>query len=525
MRRPIVSLLLVLLVACSQPAAQPSVVPEPAAPPTIAPVARQPDQPTVQPTVRPSAVPEPSRTPPSPAPIAAQRALSADQAHALKPAAEAEADLPNLPYYTMRISADPAAGTFSGSQVITYTNTSGAALPDIMLRSYVNFPPDIMGDGGDTEMNVTGATLAGQPLAVHREAQRTAFRITLPAALQPQAQITLETTFEGTLKPWDDGTWPFLSSYPLLAQWDSADHDWRSDVTRFPDRVFAQAALYDVTVTLPRPLQVFATGSPIISSDDGTTTSTRFISGPVREWAASFGEFDAVSTVTNGITVTAYQVQGDNLDIERVRDVAARSLESYESRFGPYPYRELDLHALEWDGDAGIEFPGFTLILIDSRVSQRTDFVVAHEVAHEWWYAVVGNDIYREPWLDESFANYSAVIATADRAGPELAQTIYDSEIKQAYERNLNAGDPPAGLAITDYASFNSYYRAIYGKGAVFLATLREEIGDEAFFAGMRAYYSAERHQIATRAAFETAMEDAAGRSLDSLFDDWLGAQ
>lgn len=528
MRRSILCLLLLILVGCGQPAVPASVGPAPTATsiaPTAAPIARQPAQPTATPA--PSAAP--GRTPaPTPEPtatptvlITAQRSLSADQAHALKPEAAAEADLPGLPYYTMAISADPAAGTFSGSQMITYTNTTGATLSDLLLRSYVNYPPDIMGDGGDTEMNVTGASLAGQPLVVRREAQRTAFRITLPAALQPQAQITLETTFAGTLKPWEDGTWPFLSSYPLLAQWDGTG--WRSDVTRFPDRVFAQAALYDVTVTLPSPLQVFATGSPITSSDDGATAVTRFVSGPVREWAASFGTFDAVSTVTNGITVTAYQAQGDNLDIERVRDVAARSLESYESRFGPYPYREMDLHALDWNGDAGIEYPGFTLILINNQVNQRTDFVVAHEIAHEWWYAVVGNDIYREPWLDESFANYSAVIATADRAGAEQAQAIYDNEIRQAYERNLSAGDPPAGLAITEYASFNSYYRAIYGKGAVFLATLRAEVGDEIFFAAMRDYYAAQRHQIATRAAFEAAMEGAAGRELDPLFDTWLG--
>ncbi|HYF66224.1 MAG TPA: M1 family metallopeptidase, partial [Herpetosiphonaceae bacterium] len=443
------------------------------------------------------------------------------QSLALKPESAA-ADLAGKPArYEMDIDADPEAGTFSGSQVIVYSNATGAVLPDLALRSYVNFPPDVMGDGGDTEMNVLSASADGQPLAIRREAQGTLFRLALPAPLQPGATISLLTTFAGTLKPWDDGSWPFVSSYPLLAEWDGGD--WRREVTRFPDRVYAQAALYDVTVTLPSDLEVFASGSPITSSDDGATITTRFVSGPIREWAASFGRFEAVSGVTDGITVTAYQAQGAGLDLERIRAMAAGSLASYEERFGPYPYRELDLHAMDWGGDAGVEYPGYTLILINGQVNRRTDFVVAHEVAHQWWYAVVGNDIYRAAWLDESFATYSAMVAGSDVLGADAAAAYYEQEIEQAYRNGVNNGDYPAGLAIDEYPSFNAYYRAVYGKGAVFLATLRDELGDEAFFAGMRSYYAAERHGVGTRAEFQAAMEAAAGRPLGALFDEWLG--
>lgn len=526
MRRTIVGLIGLLLVGCGQTAVPPGIAPQATSTPTLAaptaPVAGIPDQPDSTPAP-PRALPTVAiAVPPTPASSGHQLA-TLEQALALRPEAATDASLPALPFYTMLITANPAAGTFSGSQIITFTNITGTSLPDLLLRSYVNFPRDIMGDGGDTTMNITGATLAGQPLAIKAEAQRTAFRLILPTSLAPQAQLTIQTTFTGTLKPWQDGSWPFLSSYPMLAQWDASTSTWRTDVTLFPDRVFAATALYDVTVILPNPLQIFATGSAISSSDAGANTVTRFVTGPVREWAASFGRFAAVSTVTDGITVTVYQVQDDNLDSERMREIAVKALESYERRFGKYPYRELDLHAMDWGGDAGIEYPGYTLILINNSVNERTDFVVAHEVAHQWWYAVVGNDIYREAWLDESITNYSAIIATEDRAGAKLAQTLFAQEIDPAYQRNLQVGDPPAGLAITDYASFGIYYRAIYGKGAVFLRQLRAELGDEVFFAGLQAYYSSMRYQVGSRTNFENALEQAAGYSLDTVFDQWLG--
>ncbi|HEY1014492.1 MAG TPA: M1 family metallopeptidase, partial [Herpetosiphonaceae bacterium] len=448
--------------------------------------------------------------------------FAALQRIALQPEEQAAADLPGLPRYAMALTVDPKAGTFEGTQLITYTNGTGAALPDLALRSYVNFPPDVLGDGGETEMNVLSATVDGRPAELRREAQRTLFRVTLPAPLAPGATVTLGTSFKGTLEPWDDRTWPFLSSYPMLAPWDAAAGDWRADVTRFPDHVYAESALYDVSVTLPQPYQVFATGSPIAGGADAANQTTRFVSGPVREWAASFGEFDSVSTRTNGITVTAYKAKGAAVNLPRIQDVAASALESYERRFGAYPYRELDLHAMAWSGDAGIEFPGYVVILVGGAVNQQTDVVVAHEVAHQWWYGLVGNDIYRQPWLDESFAHYSTVVATEDREGAGAAQAVYREAIVRLYDRGKAAGDPPAGLAITEYANFNSYYYAIYGKGAVFLATLREEIGDESFFGGMRAYYAAQRYGVSSRAAFQGAMETAAGRSLEPIFDQWL---
>ena len=462
------------------------------------------------PTAAPTMLPTPTPTPLAP------------QSLALRPLFANDLRLEPWPEYRMSLEIDPLAGRVQGSQIITYTNQTSTTLNDLMVRSYVNFPPDVLGDGGTTTMNLLGAWQAEQPLPIQIEAQNTAFRLSLLTPLAPGNQTIISTRFAGTLEPWDDGSWLFLSAYPMLAVWDPLQQDWHADVTSFPDHVYAQSALYDVDVTLPSIIEVFATGSAIASSSDGVSTTTRFVSGPVREWAASLGQFEQLATHSNGITVTVYQVTGSPLDLQAMLDTAVDSLAVYEQRIGPYPYRELDLHASLWRGDAGIEFPGYTVILVNQQVNQRTDFVIAHEVAHQWWYAVVGNDIYRAPWLDESFANFSSIVAFEDSLGAAEAQAIYEREIERSYLRGVEAGDAPAGLAIYDYASFNSYYWAVYGKGAVFLLRLRDELGAEVFWQGLQAYYAATRYNVATRALFQQTMETAAGRSLEPFFDQWL---
>ncbi len=518
LRRCVFGLLLLLLAACGAAGDSPTAS-APSATPELARAATA--QPSPAPTAPPTAAAPPTATaPPSPTPSPAP--LIDPQSLALRPDVAA-APPPDLPQYVMRLVVDPAAGTFTGSQLISYTNTTSALLPDLVLRSYVNFPPDVMGDGGDTFMHVTAATVGGQAITPQPEAQDTAFRLALPQPLPPGQAITLTTEFVGTLAPWDDGSWPFLSSYPFLGVWDSAANAWRTDVTRFPDHVYAEAAEYAVDVVLPADYEVFATGSAVLSASDGVTTTTHFVSGPVREWAASFGNFNAVQLRSDGITVTAYAERSADLDLTSVAQQADQALRVFNQRFGPYPYRELDLHVIDWHGgDAGIEYPGLTLILVDDAVNQRTPVVVAHEVAHQWWYGLVGNDIYREPWLDESFASYSSIIAI-EASDPALAERIYAREIEQPYRSGVRNGDPPAGLAITDYTSFNAYYWAIYGKGAVFLKQLRAAIGDDAFWAGLQRYYADQRYHVAQRADFQRAMEQAANRSLDGLFNTWLG--
>src|SRR5205823_639851 len=92
---------------------------------------------------------------------------------------------------------------------------------------------------------------------------------------------------------------------------------------------------------------------------------------------------------------------------ERAADISADAVSRYDAHFGAYPYTELDVLPVTASGFEGVEYPG--LIMIGKSYYQQTQKkpgidmqdVVVHEVAHQWWYNVVGDDQLREPWLDE----------------------------------------------------------------------------------------------------------------------------
>jgi aminopeptidase N len=441
----------------------------------------------------------------------------------MRPGSEGDiAALPGLPRYDLRLRIDPAAGTLAGSERIELTNQTAADLTDVALRLYPNFPRDVFGKGGDVRMDLTGAAVGGQPATFEYAAQRTAALIALPAALAPGQSATLAISFTATLKPWRDGTWPLPSYYPMLAVRDASG--WRLDVTRFADHVYAESALYRAEISVPAGLQVVASGSTAAVHDlaDGFSTY-KIDSGPIREFALTVGDFAVARADAGEVAVNVYTARGSQLDARAVARVAARALADFDRRFGRYPYRELDLQLLPYEFDGGDEYPGLILLYAAGAIGAGARYVTAHEVAHQWWYGVVGNDIYREPWLDEALAQYSGIVYAEDVAGADVAAADWEREVLRRYRGAQADGDLPVGLAIGDYPSFNVYYRIVYGKGPVFLRALRDELGDQAFFAGLQRYYEQRRYGVGTGAALRRAFEEAAGRDLGALFGAWVG--
>ncbi|MEA2724981.1 MAG: hypothetical protein QOH59_2752, partial [Gemmatimonadales bacterium] len=167
--------------------------------------------------------------------------------------------------------------------------------------------------------------------------------------------------------------------------------------------------------------------------------------------------------------------------------------------------------------DIGAEYPGLIVMLVNGSYTNNTRFVTAHEVAHQWWYGVVGNDIYREPWIDEAFAQWSALLVEEHFAGAAAAERVYQQQVVRLAQRTKAS----CGLPITAYGSWNAYYAAVYGRGAQFLYMLRRELGDRAFFAGLQQYYAGNTYGIGTTAEVRAALEQSSGRDLGAMFRAW----
>ena len=191
-------------------------------------------------------------------------------------------------------------------------------------------------------------------------------------------------------------------------------------------------------------------------------------------FAVSPGYHLATGTV-NGVTVESYYTNGAGLT---ALSYAKSALATYAANYGAYPWTRY-IVAQGADPAAGDEWPAMTTIGYSYLGSK---YVVTHEVAHQWWYAVVGNDQIGSPWLDEAFAEFSG-------------RYFYGFGFAYSASKAVN-------LPVSSFSSFccasNSYGQAVYYKGAYMLNALRSQMGTAAFFRAMRQIQTAYRFGIAT---------------------------
>ncbi|MGD1995675.1 MAG: M1 family metallopeptidase [Anaerolineae bacterium] len=430
--------------------------------------------------------------------------------------------LPDAPRYEIWLTVDPELSQVTGQQQVRYTNTDEVALDCLYFRLFPNTP----GYGG--EMTVGGLTVNGGPVTPTTELADSALRVPLEPSLGPGQTVTVHTDFTVTVPTsgdfgyaqlsWLDGVMALPNVYPLIPVYD--DEGWNVELApEYGDAVYSDVAFYTVRVTLPSTFGLMASGSCTTLEQGEHECSAALM----REFALVLGEdHRRASRVVEGVLVNSYFYSDHQEGGLRALQIAADALSIFSELFGPYPYAELDV--VETPTRAGgIEYPG--LVVIGDRLYEagsRLEWVVAHEVGHQWWYGVVGNDQVDEPWLDEALVQYSTFLYHEVAYGSEMAADILDRRFVQTQERLVDIGeDMPVGLPVAAYDR-GLYASVVYGKGPLYFHALREEVGDEVFFDILRAYYRRHRYGIATPDSFLTTVDMVAGDPHRALFERWI---
>jgi aminopeptidase N len=151
------------------------------------------------------------------------------------------------------------------------------------------------------------------------------------------------------------------------------------------------------------------------------------------------------------------------------------------------------------------------------------EFVVVHEVAHQWFYNVVGNNQYQHAFMDESLANYLSVVYFAAEYSADEANKQANLNLRLGYfDLLFQQGDEVVDQPTDDFPSEHAYGVVIYGKGALAFMELRREIGADAFFAGLQQYYRNFAFEVAEPEDMKAAFEAASGQDLTEFWTHWF---
>ncbi len=445
--------------------------------------------------------------------------------------------LEQMPLYTIQASIDPLESRLSGKMALRYNNQEDRALESLFFRLFPNGGKSY----GDGSLRVTQIRVDNQVVATRLSLENSVLEADLPEPVLPGEQLEISCSFEGEitrdfggagygLYNQTDSVISLSGWFPLLAVFD--DEGWNLDsVSSIGDSVYSDAAFFDVRVTAPEDFVLVATGENVekFPASDGFNT-VRFLSGPARDFYLILSpDFQLVQENAGETEVNAYYLPGDKPGAELAAEVAADSILIFNERFGLYPYQELDVVQAPMQYAAGIEFPGVILVgsqYYDQYQDLFFSIVVAHEVAHQWWYNVVGSDVIDEPWLDEALVTYSSNLYFQEEFGEEIYQELiaYNRLIAQQTESQGSTLKITDGLDDFEATAEGraAYSPLVYSKGSLFYAELRERIGDQAFFSALQRYYQENTFGIGTPPELLGSFESAAGTELDDFYQSWL---
>ncbi len=283
------------------------------------------------------------------------------------------------------------------------------------------------------------------------------------------------------------------------------------------DTTNSDSAYYVVDVTFPAGLALAASGTEVDRDEDGEASRARFVAGPMRDFAIALGPFEHTERVVDGVRVRAWSLPEHRDDADEMLKAAAEQTALLNDLVGPYPYAELDV--VDAPGAfGGIEYPG--LVFIGTLGTAWLIEPTVHEVAHQWFYGLIGDDQLHEPWLDEALATYAEVLYYEDEGRPGSAAGLLS--MFRASVRSHPDPTQPIGLGVGEYPDPGSYAVFVYWKGALFLDALRGEIGPEAFGRFLKDYYAAFRYGFAAASDFQRVAEASCACQLDGLFDLWV---
>lgn len=412
--------------------------------------------------------------------------------------------------YEINAELDWPSRSLRVRQHVLYRNETGQLQKTVVLNVEPNREPNQF--ALEYIKTQTGSTIENYTL------EGTRLTIQLPQALTVHCNVELVLTYVLTPPPLADGYSQGYSGYrlgywghstrqlnlglwfPLVAVFDPAQSWVTPRLHSVGEQDVLQAADFFVEIKITG-----AEGDILVAGPGNVTKSEpdtwRFELQGGRDLTLSLSEdFKTLNTVTaSGVKVELFYFPDpvtDQLETPRhALQTAADALALYETLYGRYPHKRMVV--VQGDFPDGMEFSGLVFVSGDwfrTWLGVPNDWltiITVHEVSHQWWYAMVGNDQGNYPYIDEALAIYSEVL---------YFEEFYPGFVEWWWTFRVGAYSPAGFVDSTVYEFYSArgYINAIYLRGAQMMEELRDDLGDEAFFAWLSQYAAQMQGQLAT---------------------------
>lgn len=435
--------------------------------------------------------------------------------------------LKKIPYgnqYRIAIDIDRDSSTADCQLNILYYNDSGEDLSDIQFRLLMNKSDHLA-------MTIHSVEMGELPLEFSLSEDNSILIIPLMRKLVPEKTADIKIQYHMDFSQDPDYYFDFSRidkrgfSIPHFFPVASVIHEglWENDpIVYGGDLLSAESSWFMVEIITDDKVVIVTSGREISSEIRKGKQKKVFAAGPVRDFYIC-GDVSFIPQVTlSGETdVISFSRNKDSSISAKAAGISSSALALFNSTFGIYPYSKLKITSLPMSS-RGVEFPGLIAIkeeLYEDPEGDLFESTIVHEVAHQWFYAMLGNNQLKEPWLDEGLAQYALWLYYREYYGPSAALNLFNS-FTERWGR-VNRAEIPINKEVSFYKG-EEYSAIIYGRAPLFLIELRNTIGVEKFHSFLRHLIRQYSHKQINTEDFRTELIHFTGSSADPLFEKYF---
>ncbi len=210
-------------------------------------------------------------------------------------------------------------------------------------------------------------------------------------------------------------------------------------------------------------------------------------------------------------------------------------LQFYQGLFGPFPYEKLSIVRRHWPSKGGHSSASFIVLNefpyipgkrrpVFSRspvdFSGWDEYSIAHEIAHQWWGHGISYASYHDKWLSEGLAQFSALLYLKKDLGDKAFHKMLQ-KFSHWTEKKSSKGCITLGSRLS-HNDFEAYQAIVYNKSSLVLNMLKDILGDEVFFRGLKDFFQNHKYSAVRTKDFMETMEKVSGKDLSTFFHAWL---
>ena len=453
----------------------------------------------------------------------------------------------DLSIYNLEITLNEDM-TLEGKENLTYINNTGETLDHICFHLYptafsegaINTPVSKLNESSAYSNGKSYGDIAINSLLVDGKEVTPKYSgedeniliVDLPKKLSKDKKVDIEIGFSVILPNinhrfgYGANTINLANFYPIVAVYENGDFIC-NPYHYNGDPFFSDMANYNVKLTAPKNL-VLASSGTINSTNEGEINNSYEMSAKVvRDFAMVLSEkFQMIESSTGGTRIMYYYYDDDTP--EESLQTAVDSINTFNELFGEYPYSTLSVVQTNFV-HGGMEFPN--LVYISDAVTEKASYknVIIHEIAHQWWYQLVGSDAYRYPWLDEGLTEFSTVLFYEQNpqynVSPE--ETIKNTtnnyvSFIDLYHDIIGDIDESMTRALNEYNTETEYVYMTYVKGCLFFDSLRDTVGQKKFMKSLKQYFENSKFKNVTPEDFIGTFEKVCHTDLSGFFHSWV---